>query len=1172
MPESGGVTTQSGIYYQNSVAALWLGRLLDLRPPANGSSQVTSVRVEAPQFVDDIVVRHSDGSTLYIQAKENLSTSGDAWAKFWVAASNQVQAFRHEGDRIELVVGTLDKSLNDLREALERAQGKNSEQEWLQALSANQLKCAKAIVAALPQPSAAFDVVRATRAVPWTLDHIESVLLRDWMQKCTATPTALFSHLRDLCGGHARVRATFSAATLSETLQRKFQIRIAGSQGDALEAYRAAVASEAAHLSVPGTSISADEADLLVIPTIRLLDRNRRFDFEDEDPRAVFRGGNKAELVDLSTFPSGDCRTIVLESGAGQGKTTLLRAVARRLAASTTILPVLISAEALQGCNSIFEYLADVVNVTYEAAINWRVLAETGRLAILIDGVDEIDDAARATLLTTIARTAARYNDLAFLVAARDAAITVLPPSFTIYRIERLDFEQRTRMLKAYLRQRPDLEAPRVMAHVRDYAELEALCTIPLFLAIFVATLPANGAISTSRREVLDRYLEVALSPTRHKGSPPPNCTALQLRRGARALALLALERTEIAISADLAEACLESVLADRAEACLATLIRYGLLQRRGGRFRFSIPTVQEYLAGCALAENGSLDASELLKKIYRRPWAQAIQFAIEHLRAGDDILRRIANGPDDLYHTSLRLVARCIANGAAADSSLRNLVAHRLAHALVSADWGTRIKVAQLIEDGFCKPPADVLRALLCVPANDAGRAGIIRKIDDPELTRLAFTAVMRGPDLRELWASDWEAALKPVLAFAMPLMVARARGEAHGSLNLNVLAGFFYHMGGEPGIDWSAIYNDLTLPAVIRCAARAAAGIAPDFSLLRVAAREGTHTLLWQGFATAFVTFDGWEDHLLALGRSGDENDRRAIHAYFASDTLETEILLKYEKIFERLALDPNADLKTRFDFQILLALRGKRNFAEEATDALGDNDADIHDLYSWLEAIPFLPDDLVVRGAQNLRNQTIDIDTEVGLLADVAEGASLQPVGPPPGLSLSGTSYRSRTVPPAIAAMIEAWVDDLLVRCEEPSDIARLLGARLLCRDYHAARELMAFVKGFLNTIDVISSEEWSWIFTAIILLEKMDVVIDVDLLWQVIAKGGDCPLGSTIERILDQEGERCFPLIERYWSEGSSRSARHGIIHWFERNAPRLGLIIDIENGALSIQRA
>lgn len=74
MPEAGGTTTQSGIYYQNSIAALYLGRLIDPRT-RTASERVIEVRVEAPEQVDDIVIRHSDGSCTYIQAKRGRACS-----------------------------------------------------------------------------------------------------------------------------------------------------------------------------------------------------------------------------------------------------------------------------------------------------------------------------------------------------------------------------------------------------------------------------------------------------------------------------------------------------------------------------------------------------------------------------------------------------------------------------------------------------------------------------------------------------------------------------------------------------------------------------------------------------------------------------------------------------------------------------------------------------------------------------------------------------------------------------------------------------------------------------------------------------------------------------------------------------------------------------------------
>ena len=60
MTEAGGPSTQAGIYYQNTVAALHLADLLELNP-APPRERVVSVRVESPTDIDDIVVDYADG-------------------------------------------------------------------------------------------------------------------------------------------------------------------------------------------------------------------------------------------------------------------------------------------------------------------------------------------------------------------------------------------------------------------------------------------------------------------------------------------------------------------------------------------------------------------------------------------------------------------------------------------------------------------------------------------------------------------------------------------------------------------------------------------------------------------------------------------------------------------------------------------------------------------------------------------------------------------------------------------------------------------------------------------------------------------------------------------------------------------------------------------------------
>jgi hypothetical protein len=442
LTEAGGPTTQSGIYYQNTVAARYLAALLDLRLPSPaGASRVLSVRVEAPAHIDDTVVTFANGCTLFIQAKEALETSGEAWNKFWAATARQAIDSPSEQDEFRLVIGDASPSLRHLKEALERTQGKEDILEWMNALSKPQSRLARAVLAALAEgDQRGFAIAKRVRVEFLTLQDAETIGIRDWTPRSSKTSTALFSHLRDLCGGRARTRHVFRAAELSETLLKKFDTRVYGTAGDELERYRDAMASSLDHISVPGTALSAAEADLFVWPHIHALDRESRSDFEDEEGR-VF-GPGRLGKIDLSQFPAPELGLAVLESGAGYGKSTILRATARRIISSTSRVAAVFHAEHASRHASLLEYLDKDYNAEYGLQIDWIGLCEQGRTVFVVDGIDEIDDSARSRLIEMISKSIARFPEAAFLIGARDSSIAQLPSKFKLLRVQRLDDDQ----------------------------------------------------------------------------------------------------------------------------------------------------------------------------------------------------------------------------------------------------------------------------------------------------------------------------------------------------------------------------------------------------------------------------------------------------------------------------------------------------------------------------------------------------------------------------------------------------------------------------------------------------------------------------------------------------------------------------------------------------------
>lgn len=223
MSEAGGSTTQSGILYQNSVAALYVGRLLDESLRAE-SERVILVRVETPTHVDDTVITFSDQHRTYIQAKENLRVSSQEWKKLWSDFDNQFRdkEFQRGQDRLLLHIGFGFQEHYELLALCERAANSPNVTDWLSRLTKSQEDLLDKISPHLSMTGLTNEYQKELLAhvdveiLP--REAIERDRLRDWMPHTNRNPLELFSLLRDQIGGAARVKATFISHQLRKTL------------------------------------------------------------------------------------------------------------------------------------------------------------------------------------------------------------------------------------------------------------------------------------------------------------------------------------------------------------------------------------------------------------------------------------------------------------------------------------------------------------------------------------------------------------------------------------------------------------------------------------------------------------------------------------------------------------------------------------------------------------------------------------------------------------------------------------------------------------------------------------------------------------------------------------------------------------------------------------------
>ncbi|WP_175807287.1 NACHT domain-containing protein [Burkholderia cenocepacia] len=1169
MAESGGPTTQSGIYYQNTISALYLGSLLDLRARQNGNSRVISVRIEAPEEIDDTVVTYSDGAVLYIQAKEQFALQGEVWNKFWLAARRQNEKCRSDRDQFRLVLGTIGGALESLKETLERAQGKENVKEWRNSLNKRQISIADSILSSLGLSGEdAYIIIKRTRAEFITFDMVESMHVQDWMPQASESPVALLSHLRDCCGGAGRIRHTFRAAELSELLLNKFDVRIFGSHGDGLEQYRDSISLQLGHIGVPGTSLSALEDDVLVWPTITLTDNGMKANFEDEDPWVVIRYAG--DEVDLKNFPSPELQAVILESGAGHGKSTILRATVRRLASKTTLIPALIHAEALPEHPTIQDYLNVEYNARYETSIDWTALCAQGRAVMVIDGVDEISDGTRAALISMIERAAARFPDLPFLVGARDASVTTFPPNFKLIRVQRLDQEQMIDMLKSYFRARGGFNVEMVVRHVLAYHELESLCQIPLFLAIFAATLQKNGVIPASRAEILELYLKNALSPEKHKGVRKTKVGKTQLRRGAEAIASLALTRNEAAVPETKVRLRLSEVLGESVgDDCVDTLLRYGLIECRGSRLAFCIPTIQEYLAGCALAEAGKLDAADLLENVYRRPWAQAIQYAVEKIDNAENIIRQLIECEDDLFYTSLRLAARCVINGANVGSVIKDSIASRLGRAWAKGGHRTNRHIGNLIADGFSKPlHPEIRQALVESNGHYFERAVILERVSDKTLTLECLISILGMDDIRELWGRNWTCLIESIVEDAIVVLLDRVR-RGSGNYCINVISEVIYNLRCNPSVNWVAISDDDTLPTIVRLAAKFSlpensGGVQPH--LIDLALTEVNDGYLWPSFPAAYLSTSWWRAHLRERYRLSPTSDVVDPLAYLGTDDGIPKDLVEF---IPEIVSDPLTDPQYRIELQILLGALGVKGFSEAATDALAT--ATVREICNWAHESPYFDDSMRKRGVEIIFSRKLSNKEKVEIIGALGYSLKLKSAGPRERLLGGGPFLRRKNQDEAMALLVS---EAEILMSSDTLDESEKMDIEIICARNGSRKancKIVLDIEGYLDSVDVIDDEGWEWLASAINVIRENDFELDARVLWKILEKGCAFPMYSIVSLIIAKEGAECYAKLIDFVVRNPNSKVGHALYDYFERSAEREGLKVKFREGRFQIEK-
>ena len=737
VPEAGGTATQAGIFYQNSVAALALADLLDLDQRI-ARERVVEVRLEAPEDVDDIVIRFADQHRKFQSVKLRINGRDRAWARIWVNLDNQRQSPTFSvNDEFVLVVEKTSRDSGNVAELCDRAAASIDVQELLQRLTDRQTVLFDSITSVLQSDTAAFELLRRTSLLHLPPAEIDRELARRRLAGGQSPAPTLLPILRDIAGGEALRRGLFQQAPLRRRLKLEYDLSLGEPAEWGLESYRRTV-QRLARIEVPGMGISRPAEELFVWPRVREHDRARPTNFEDEDPSYLDR---REEVgLDLRAFPSDRLDRVVVVAGPGYGKSALLTTLSGKLAEGAMV-PVLIPLASMASTtDSVISYLTNYVNRDLDLSADWQRLAEEGLLVLLLDGLDEASLGARPLLMQRIAQFSARYPRASWILTVRDAAVFAGLDEATVVELLPLDdsdIERFASTMKSYLGEVDGWEFVRKLKH---YPDLDRLARIPLFLMMLLANSGLAMQDVLTRSDLIEAYLKTLFSPAQHKPMCNPVDRWEALRAIAERLAFERLERQEIGATEGEVREVVSRVAAlpEETDILIEQLKTNGILKPQSAiRLQFPYPIVQEYLAARHLVDHHLNSLERRIGDAVQRPWAQVIQFALELHPTPGPIIEAMLAREDDAFRTGLRLVGRCIANGATVSPELRKQVGDCLVEYWIHAPSESRERVGRLLHDAFSYPPSNALiEALYHNWLINYGGGDIISNISDLDLT----------------------------------------------------------------------------------------------------------------------------------------------------------------------------------------------------------------------------------------------------------------------------------------------------------------------------------------------------------------------------------------------------------------------------------------------------
>ncbi len=349
-------------------------------------------------------------------------------------------------------------------------------------------------------------------------------------------------------------------------------------------------------------------------------------------------------LGQLSDLPTTD--HILIEGIAGQGKSILLRYLCATELARGKCIPVFLELRRIDTAHSLEQRIFaafQALGLSVDDEL-FRVLAESGKIILLLDAFDEIPEDLKISVLTDIEDLAATADNLRIVVTTRPDPGIRGSRHFTMVKLDNLREAEYANVIRKLSGVQPWTEP--LIDHIEQRAShIKALLCTPLMVTLLVLLYKSFQKLPATLSEFYDALFQTLLQ--RHDGTKPGFRRArrcdlddTEYRLVFEALCILLKKSFPQPFSTDTmrevaAQAISQCKLQANATAYLDDVVKItSLILREGDEHRFIHLTVQEYHIAAFIHRKPTPWVEQFYARMLQgrasRAWQQELDFLSE--------------------------------------------------------------------------------------------------------------------------------------------------------------------------------------------------------------------------------------------------------------------------------------------------------------------------------------------------------------------------------------------------------------------------------------------------------------------------------------------------------------------------------------------------------------